>query len=226
MSAAIQLMRLVRHAGFATLGLLAGGCSTLGQFANAGRAEPAYAPSNVQAANQIPAEIRRVAVLPVYCGPVVPEETGLALDAALFAALQKQMRFEVVVVGREEMRRRFGAPEYSSSGVLPHGFLEAVGEAHSADAVLFVDLTAYRPIRPLEVGYRAKLATVREVRLLWSFDEALTAADPAVARGARKSLSRGDRRPAPYDLGPTMLQNPARFAAYVAEEMFATLPPR
>jgi hypothetical protein len=221
-----RVLSVLTRSVIVVLGAMLASCATVEELAQAGKAPQFYAPVNVQAANQLPADIRRVVLLPVYCGEVAPEETGLSFDTALLAALQKQMRFEVVPASRDDLRRKFGAPEFSSANALPHGFLDALGADYAADAVLLVDLTALRPIRPLNLGFRAKLATVREVRLLWSFDEVLTADEPTVRRSALRASAGSRREKTPYDLSPATLQSPARFAAFVAGEMFATLPPR
>ena len=70
------------------------------------------------------------------------------------------------------------------------------------------------------------LATVRDVRLLWTFDEVISASNPAVANSARRQFLKTDRGAQPLDLSPTALQSPGRFAAFAAETMFAPLPAR
>ncbi len=187
---------------------------------------PFYAPRNYAAEPVLPAELRRVVVLPVSGGGLVPAETAETLDRIVAEALLAQQRFEVVAMSREEARRWFGASDFSSSGALPHGFLEQIAARYAADAVLFTDLTAHQAYRPQAIGFRAKLATVRDVRLLWTFDEVISAADPAVANSARRRYLKADRAAQPLDLSPAALQSPGRFATFAAEAMFATLPPR
>jgi hypothetical protein len=96
----------------------------------------------------------------------------------------------------------------------------------AADAVMFIDLTVFKPYRPLALGVRAKLATIEEnVRLIWTFDNVYAAADPAVANSARAHFIDSDGGRIPADLTPSVLQSPTRFASYVAASMFSTLPP-
>ena len=142
------------------------------------------------------------------------------------AALQRQLRFEVVAVSRAENRRWFGAESFSGSGMLPAGYVERLAAEFVADGVLFVDLTQYRTVRPLAVGFRAKLATVRDVRLVWTFDEVISASDPAVANRVRRDSKVADRANAPVDLSETAFLSPVRFAGVAATAMFETLPPR
>lgn len=206
--------------------LLATGCETVPGRYDAVHTGPFYQPRNVVGEKQLPTDVRRVVVLPTATASVAPSETGETLDAVMVAALQKQQRFEVVRLTRDECRRWFGAEAYSSADALPHGLLEQLARRFAADAVMFVDLTVYQPYRPQTIGLRAKLATVREVRLLWSFDEVISAREPAVANSARRPFLKTDRGGQPLDLSPAALQSPSRFAAFAAETMFATLPPR
>jgi hypothetical protein len=170
--------------------------------------------------------MRRVVVLPVCGGTLAPVETVAALDPVIVAALQQQHRFEVVSLTRDQARRRFHVEEFSSVGALPHDFLGIIQREFAADGVLFVDITVFRPYRPIGLGLRAKLATLDgSARLIWSFDNVFSADDPAVANSARAHFLGSDRGGVPADLSPGVLQSPARFAGYAADAMFATLPP-
>jgi hypothetical protein len=103
--------------------------------------------------------------------------------------------------------------------------LPKIRREFAADAVLWVDVTAYRSFRPLTLGVRAKLATVTETRLLWTFDTIFSANDPLVANSARHHFIDQTQSPVPADLTPAVLQSPSKFATYVAAATFATLPP-
>jgi len=190
------------------------------------RIGPFYQPVNFQAERVMPTEIRRVVVLPIFADRVAPEETTQMLDAALLEALQRAQRFEAVGMSREDCRRAFGVPELASTAALPHGALEELQRRFAADAVMFVDLTAYEPYQTQRIGFRAKLATVRDVRLVWSFDEQISLSDPAVRNSARRRYYRREYHAEPFDLSPAALQSPGWFAAFAADEMFRTLPPR
>lgn len=169
--------------------------------------------------------LRRVVLLPVYGGALAPQETVAAFDPVFAAALQRQNRFEIVMLAREDCLRKFRAPEFSSVAALPRDFLTTLKRDFAADAVLFVDLTAFRAYRPLALGLRAKLATLDGTRLVWTFDDVFSADNPAVANSARNHALTGDRGDVPADLSPAVLQSPTRFADYAATAMFATLPP-
>lgn len=216
--------RFLAIAGAVTLGLFAG-CMSPSPLDSA-RTGPFYQLTNYTGDAQLPANLRRVVLLPVSGGTVAPLESAQALDPVFLAELQKQNRFEVVPLSRAECRSQFHADEFRSTAALPHDFVAIVQRDHDADGVLFVDLTVYHPYRPLSVGVRAKLATLHgDVRLLWTFDNVFSAADAAVANSARQHFLESDRGGVPYDLTPGVLQSPTRFAAYVASEVFRTLPP-
>jgi hypothetical protein len=186
---------------------------------------PGFAPVNFRGDAQLAADIQRVALLPIHGGRVVTAEVTAELDPVLVAALQRQVRFEVVVVSREDCQHLFGAGDFGSTAALPHGFLEKIAEKYAVDAVLFTDLTVFQAYRPLSLGLRCKLATTREVRLVWAFDEVFSAADVKMVNSVRRHYKDGDRS-APVDPTPAVLQSPARFGAVAADLMFRTLPPR
>ncbi len=188
------------------------------------RIGPFHAPVN-HAGEPSLGGLRRVVLLPVCGGTLAPQETVTAFDPVFAAALQRQNRFEIVVLAREDCLRKFRVPEFSSAASLPRDFLATLKRDFSADAVLFVDITVFRAYRPLALGLRAKLATLDGTRLVWTFDDVFSADHPAVANSARRHSLTGDRGDVPADLSPAVLQSPARFADYAATAMFATLPP-
>jgi hypothetical protein len=206
--------------------LFLAGCELTPELTDPVRYGPFYTPKNFAGEKKMPAEIRRVLVLPVALGALAPEETAASLDGIVVTALTGQQRFEVIALPRAELKRLFGEPEYSSTAALPHGMIDQLAARYAVDAVLFTDVTVYQPYRPQSIGLRAKLATVRDVRLLWTFDEVISAADPTVANSARRRPFTTAQGREPVDLSPATLQSPSRFAAFAADEMFRTLPPR
>ncbi|MCX6943445.1 MAG: hypothetical protein NT173_01545 [Opitutales bacterium] len=205
------------------LGLWAGCLTPPGDgAANPG---PGFTPVNYVGDPVLPRSVRRVVLLPLAGATVAPAASLAALDPVLAAALQRQNRFEVVALPRLECLRLFSAEELSSVAALPANFMAVLRREYAADAVLLVDVTVFRAYRPLAIGLRAKLATVQEVRLVWTFDTLFSAADPAVAASARRHFLAGGRREGPADLSPAALQSPSLFAGYAVEAMFATPPP-
>lgn len=187
---------------------------------------PFYTPKNYTTVKALPAELRRVVVLPVFVGSNGTLESAAMLDAAVFTSLVRQQRFEVVAATRAECQALWGRPEFNSAATLPPGFVEKMAERHGAGGVLFVDLTDYRPYQPQSLGLRAKLAVAADAQVLWSFDEVFSASDSAVRNSARRryfELEHGNR---PFDLSLAGMQSPTWFANFVTNEVFATLPAR
>jgi len=206
----------------AVLGLA--GCQTPA-INDPARVGPFFQPANHRGDPVMPGGLRRVVLLPVCGGAWIEGDAAATLDAVFAAELQKQNRFEVVILGRAECRRRFGADEFSSAAALPRDFMSKLAREFAADAVMWVDVTAYRAYRPLMLGVRAKLATMEGPRLAWTFDNVFSVEDPAVANAARRHFVDQTHTAVPADLTTTALQSPRRFATYVAAATFATLPP-
>lgn len=185
-----------------------------------------FRPVNFKGEAKMPAALRRVLLLPVFGGTIVPPETAETLEEVFATELQKQLRFEVVRLNRAECSRRFGAAEFASTVALPHDFLATLGREFEADAVLFVDLTAFKAYRPLTLGIRAKLATVEQTRLVWTFDEIFSLDDPAVSNSVRHYFEAANTVGISLDPAQGAQQSPTKFAAYVAAATFNTLPPR
>ena len=202
---------------------LASGCMHPGPTDPA-RTGPFFSPTNFRGEASL-GGVRRVVLLPLDGGAVAPPEFAADLDSVFSSALQQCQRFEVVTLSREECRRRFHADSLSSTSALPHDLLAALKREFAAEAVMFVDLTAFQAYRPLVLGLRAKLATIDGSRLVWTFDHVFTAADPAVANSARRAFLSADHGDVPADLTPSVLQSPSKFASYAAAAMFETLPP-
>jgi hypothetical protein len=189
------------------------GCASTGRdLADQAKQKAYFSPKNHHGEARLPATVRRVLLLPVSGGGIVPEDTATALENVLATELLRHARFEVVRLSRTECLQRFGAHEYS--------------RAYAVEAVLFVDVTAYRAYRPLALGLRAKLATVESTRLLWTFDEVFDSDDVAVTNSVKRYYETGGAGRGPLDGAHGALQSPNRFAAYVAAATFDTLPPR
>jgi hypothetical protein len=203
---------------------LGSGCTTP-EFTDPARTGPFFKPTNFNGVPSLPSGLRRVMLLPLSGGGVTTSEMSASFDPVFTAALQKENRFEVVTLSREDLLRKFGVEELASHATLPRDFMSTLRHDYAVDAVLFVDLTALSAYRPLSIGVRAKLANAEDAQLLWSFDTVFSAADAAVANSARRHILKQDRSAAPADLSPAVLQSPSRFAGYVAAAMFATLPP-
>lgn len=221
----VRSRRRAWQIGLLSLSVVLAGCTSVGRAPRSGSGAP-FVPKNVVGDERLPGNLRRVVLLPLYGGTVAPGETTGDLDAVFATALQQQGRFEVVALTRDECLRRFRSEAFASTGELPRDLFTILRSEWGADAVIFVDVTAFEANRPLVLGVRAKLARLDDARLVWSFDTVFSAADPAVVAGAKHHASgarRGDRAVHPE---AAIFQSPSRFGAYVATTSFATLPIR
>lgn len=208
------------------LALFATGCSELPK-PDPLKSGPFFTPANVKGAPRLPAEVRRVVVLPCWGGPAITEETLNQIDEALQAEAGRANRFEIVPISRDQLARLTGGKRaVASVEALPANFLQKLGADHSADAVLFTDVTTHSAYPPLSLGLRTKLARTGDAEILWAADNIFSAADKSVANSARRFAQEIGSNRGPTTLNHTILQNPGRFAAYVASATFATLPPR
>ena len=221
-------MTTPRTVALTLLALVLAGCSVLPKPDGA-VSGPFFTPSNVKGVAKIPAEVRRVIVLPVAGGPALTEETLLKLDSTCQGELTRTGRFEVVPLSRDKLAEITGSRQISSVDKLPAVLIDRlfnIYNAYGADAVLFIDVTTYAAYPPLKLGLRTKLARVTDGEIIWAADNVFAAAELAVANAARHhALALGSDR-GEVDLSHTILQNPQRFAGYVAAATFLTLPPR
>lgn len=220
------IRRLIRTSALTTLGLglLLSGCRTVHQEWDVPTG-PAFRPTNFSSVGAIPAQVRRVAVLPLHA-EAWEATTIRPVEAAFVSELQKFERFEVVSVSRVQMREEFGAESVISSAALPADVLARLRASQGADAILFQDLTHYAPYQPISIGVRAKLVSTIDGTVLWSFDTLFDGAQPSVAVAARGYYLTQGRPAHPLENSSGIMQSPSRFAKYVAHAMFGTLPPR
>ncbi|MBI3885838.1 MAG: hypothetical protein HY302_08955 [Opitutae bacterium] len=227
MSPRAFLPRCAPLLGALLLGVLAQSGCAHGEFVGRRLSGPVYQPDNHLGDARLPAALRRVALLPLHGGTIVPAESLVTLDQAFLQELLRVQRFEAVLVSRATMARLFGEKQFSSVEALPHEFLAVIARDLAVDGVLFVDVTNYSPYPPLRLGVRAKLAATATGELVWSFDTIFSAADPAVANAAKLYAMGGRKAPRPpVELSSSVLQSPTQFGAYAAAAAFATLPPR
>lgn len=201
------------------------GCSEIPKRDPA-KAGPFFTPANTTRLGRLPAEVRRVIILPSFGGPQITEESLNNIDTAVAEELNRTGRFETTVITRDELHLITGQRALSSTGALPPDLFEKLIKAHAADGVLFTDITSFSAYPPLVLGLRMKLAQFSDQQILWAADNVFSGADQAVANSARRhALQLGADR-GPGDLSHTILQNPSRFAGYAAAATFQTLPVR
>lgn len=140
------------------------------------------------AAPTLPAGLKRVVVL-----PLANEERGSGLAAGgdilnpvLRAGLVKTGKFEVVAADPETLCNCTGSSQWTGEEALPANFFESLKGIYGCDAVLFCQLTQFRSMAPLAIGWRLKLVDVKTTKIIWAADEIFDAANLDVAKAAKK----------------------------------------
>ena len=220
----MKLQRLSLGSGLVAVLFLLSACKTH-RVEHAPEAPP-YEPSNVYGIPELPEELVRVAVLPVFWAEDAEAPFLLDLDRVVHTELVRTRLFEAVALSRAELARLIGRKQVASYQALPAELLPVLLEQGGFDGILLTDLTVYDPYRPLAVGLRMKLLSLHDLEILWSFDEVLDAGNPQVASGALAFASTEDARDYPVDRSAIVLQSPSRFGAYAAYTAFRTLPSR
>ena len=185
-------------------------------------------PRNVyREAGRFPGEFKRVAVLPLMIAgqDAVLENGRDALQSILHGELIRSARFEIFHVSPEQCRQWTGRSTWSGQDTLPRDFFERLREMTGCDAVLFSQLTRYRPYPPVAVGWRMQLVAVSPLRVWWAVDELFSAGDPVVADAARAYYRAHFATPTGAD-PDSILATPRRFGQFTLAVVTESLPTR
>lgn len=190
---------------------------------------PLYKPTNVsRAVDRLPPDIRRVAVIPLTAATA--GETILAgrdsLEPILQLELSKTRTCEWLIVSREQLRVWTGQAEWSSQDSLPTNFFPVLREKLGCDAVLFSQLTQYRPYKPIAIGWRLDLVECHDAMRLWSLDETYDAGTEPVSNAARRYAQDQVQIAARQPDSTMILISPAQFGQFTLASSLATLPGR
>lgn len=172
--------------------------------------------------SSLPPGLRRVLVLPLAGNKSNNEfaEGCKMLDPILLTELTRAEDFEVVPASPESLEHSTGQPTWSSTEALPSDFFQVVRRLYLCDAVMFCELTAFRPYPPLVIGWRLKLVDVHTQNILWSADEVFDASQPGVLSTSWRTLLTGNQTEADW----TIRNSPRLFGQNAADQLFATLP--
>jgi len=185
-------------------------------------------PRNVyREAGRFPGEFKRVAVLPIVISgqDAVLENGRDALQPLFHSELISAARFETVTVSQEQCRQWTGRSSWSGQETLPRDFFERLREMTGCDAVLFCQLTRYRPYPPVAVGWRMQLVAVSPLRVWWAIDELFSSGDAVVADAARAYYRKHFAPPTGSD-PDSILATPRRFGQFTLTVLTESLPTR
>ena len=218
--------------------VLLGGCAT--SPLDRGLTGPFHKLGNFYLINQkLPDDVRRVAMLPLTSSQ---KDAAAAagremLQPILYGELTKSRLFEILSVPGERLAQWTGRPAWNQDEELPADFLVKVREETGCDAILFNQLTFYRPYPPLAIGWRLLLVKA-DGQVIWSLDEVFDAGEPSVSNSARRHALEAERNNAEFTqqsatgygsvfssriTGWEWLNSPRFFAKYTANAAVATL---
>jgi hypothetical protein len=188
-----------RHFIGVFLGAISGGltgCSGVRNPLDPAIAGPFHKPANYFLASpKLPAGVRRVAMLPLTSPQNdVSAKSGIdALQPILYGELTKARLFEVLLISNDKLEEWTGKPAWDRDDVLPADFLVKIKEQTGCDAILFSQLSYYRPYPPLAVGWRLLLVKAEGGEVIWSVDEIFDAGEPRVMNSARRYEMENER---------------------------------
>jgi hypothetical protein len=220
--------------------VLSSGCHVIPKMPNAVQdMGPRYHPSNIyRRTNSLPAEIRRVALLPVMTpGTSTFLQAGVeTLSPIVYSEVEKTRRFEVIPVSPQQLKQWTGKIGWRTDEVLPPNFFAAVSENTGCDAILFCQLTRFQPYQPMAIGWKFSLVAnppsgplsmqVVKAKIIWAVDEVVDAGEPSVSNGARDYYGQHIRSEEPSADASIILNSPSRFGQYTLATLLDTLPGR
>ncbi|MEI6034841.1 MAG: hypothetical protein WCS65_11255 [Verrucomicrobiae bacterium] len=164
----------------------------------------------------------RVAALPIYS----TTPTGGAiqdLDEIFRGELSKLLPFEVVPISRAELIPIIGENQIASTSIIPPKLVQYLKTKYAVQGIVFTDMPLYRPYRPINIAVRSKLAQTSDMQILWSASGILDSSEPGIAASALQYADRNLHGPGSGD-SQLILQSPRRYAAFVANGLYGTLP--
>ena len=171
--------------------------------------------------------LTRVAMLPIS-GNIQPQDAEQEIENIFHSEFNQNQTFEGVAVSRQELTGIIRQEDIASNAVIPPELFPNLRERDGAEAVLFTDITYYRPYRPIAIGVSSKLVSIATHQVLWSVDVTFDSSEPAVAAAARE-YNRVTNQDQPQVKAPDAegtLLSPRRFARFVAREIYNRLPAR
>ncbi len=220
-------IRQSAHLGLiAALSGIFAGCSTTVDFVKTAvlpePPTPATQPTNFYIEPSEVDTIRRIALMPVY-SPNTNHQTQAVLDQAFLNKLSETQLFEVVMITREDLARRFSARAFNSASPIPDTLFNYVEEATYADAVVFFDVTSYSPYKPVKLGIRSKMMRMEDRKIIWAIDQSFDTGDQRVAEEAIDYQSDIRANPTPTRQPDRILISPSVFIYFAAERSVQTL---
>ena len=175
----------------------------------------------------MPIDMRRLAILPIATeqNDSILEEGRKNLADILGTELRKTAYFDFVNVSEADLERWSGRGAWKLSDELPETLLDEIRIRTGCDALLFVELSGYRPYAPVSMGWKLTIVDAMEHHIWWSVDETADSGRQDVARGAKRYFKENLSESNNKTIGLS-LKSPRRFGQYVLNKLVGTMPPR
>lgn len=206
-----QLRTLVRHAQdwidgnfppapacLAAVLLLGSGCTAIRDSWDPTVRGPFHEVRNFYtAANNWQDDVQVVAVMPLVSGH--GDDWSLQgvehMQPVLTEELARFNQFEAVTITQRRLVALTGVKHVRPLEPLPNKFQEIIqhlnkekGTRKVIDAVLFCELSTYRPYPPLAMGWKLHLYDLKSQQLVWAFDEVFNTGDPRLHNSVRRYM--------------------------------------
>lgn len=193
--------------------------------------------------DQLPDHVRRIAMLPLTSAYDTHTATGgrESLQPVLYGELSKSRLFEIVQVTEKQLEQWTGKRQWNAEDELPADFMVKIRDGTACNAILFNNLSYYRPYPPIAVGWRLLLVDSNDGQTLWSLDEVFDAGEPRVANSVRRFVLANEQANAELTKeigtrygsvfnsrvsGLEWINSPRHFARYTASAAIETLTPK
>jgi hypothetical protein len=167
-------------------------------------------------------DISRVAFLEMDNETGYPEISSQVTDQ-LYSELQKQQAFSVNVISKEDPRWVKMQLEDKRSYNIDE--ISMIYENLNQDALLFGKVTEYSPYPHLVIGFRLKLISLKDARLLWGFEQIWDSSDNTTGDRIKKYIQTrmsSDEEALKSELMTVSTRQFLKFAAYEAASTLRT----
>jgi hypothetical protein len=182
-----------------------------------------YKVENLFSVGRLPADLRRVAVLPVYAD----DKDGVErerFNELMVGELRQMGRFEVAEMDRSFLWDLIGSEQVSLTEPIPTELVEYL-RAKGFDGIFQLEVNEYRPYRSFVVGVNARLFSLDNQTILWAVDELFRSSEKEIINSARRYALAKQSKRYPNSDSYAVLRGPLLFSEFVMHTIIQTLPP-
>ena len=201
-------------------------CKQVSKLNNGAYMGPFYTVGNVYMAPEgLQPQVRRVAMLPLIPsrGDRYAERGIQFMQPVLTQEFSRNRIFDVVTIPPDRLQRMFGRRAIYADEPLPYDFLPKLKQETGCQAVLFAELTTFRPYPPVAVGWKLHLFDLDSEELVWAVDEVFDGGHIAVANSLRRFVRKTHSTHNSAATEILVLDSPREMARFSIAELIPTL---